>query len=721
MTQIVTGPDGVEHEFPDDTPDAVIKGVLRKTYGAPNGAPKPAVSTISAQDRLLPEVRALGSSATDAQIQTLLDTRNKDIADQQAKEGYIPQAKEALRAAGEGVAAIPDAVMAPGKLLGNLALNLSGQPGAPVDSIRQVYNAQLPPDPTFPGTRKWASAAGPAIVEAFAPELAPGVTTASLPSRVTRAATTTIGAVGGHDAGGAVGEAIGGDTGRKIGEGLGSVFGSVAMPPVVAVAERGLNRIFTDEGSPGRVQTFDKANVPLSMGGVGNKFAGTIEDSTAGIPFAGGPAYKARRAQYGALDQGLSDVANAVRPGGAPTGEINVSTVGQGVRDTAETANANARIAQNAQLDPIYEQAGRDLPIDQTIQLDQMDTVRRGSQPQYRAPVANEIANVNASRFDPENAPKIVDPALEAQLQMALGQAQRKLMSARSSAQAQAAQAQIDSVNEAIQSNRGQTLDQAIESRSKLGRRVEGQQPLDQVQTLKVKDAQTEAIARAAELAGVPRSEFDAANKEYGRIADQRDVFKTLADMKRKAAAGQLADTDTLNALNEHAPSPLAKVMADALELKTRGRNAGSRIPDPEAMTAKRVVDYWNTLSEEAKTLQAGPRGSASRDRMEALVSTAAADMRRPTRTIPTGGNTLGAPATLFQNPAILSALGSIAGTGYGGVGTLVGGLTPSVSAWALGQAFTNPNFVQRVVTPGAFVPERHLGRLLAGAVGAQR
>src|SRR5215472_14419807 len=39
MTQIITGPDGVEHEFPDETPDDVIKGVMQKTYGSSAGPP----------------------------------------------------------------------------------------------------------------------------------------------------------------------------------------------------------------------------------------------------------------------------------------------------------------------------------------------------------------------------------------------------------------------------------------------------------------------------------------------------------------------------------------------------------------------------------------------------------------------------------------------------------------------------------------------------------
>ena len=42
----------------------------------------PSVSTVDPQDRLLPEVRALGPNATDDQIRATLAARNASIADQ---------------------------------------------------------------------------------------------------------------------------------------------------------------------------------------------------------------------------------------------------------------------------------------------------------------------------------------------------------------------------------------------------------------------------------------------------------------------------------------------------------------------------------------------------------------------------------------------------------------------------------------------------------------
>ena len=149
------------------------------------------------------------------------------------------------------------------------------------------------------------------------------------------------------------------------------------------------------------------------MGLVGNKFAAGLEDATVAQPFAGGPAYNARRAQYEALDAAARDIAAQTR-GGPSVGDIDKSTMGQDVRTTAAAADKELqrnRTPSWTRLRP----SGRTGPaIDQTTQLAQMETIRRGAQPQFRGPVDTEIANVNASRLDPVNPPKVVDPALEA-------------------------------------------------------------------------------------------------------------------------------------------------------------------------------------------------------------------------------------------------------------------------------------------------------------------
>ena len=359
----------------------------------------------------------------------------------------------------------------------------------------------------------------------------------SIPGQIAgarRAIATTVGSLTGGETGGAIDRSVGGD--GSIGSTVGSAFGGGVAPGMVTQAGwKGLSSMFTDADSRGLVQerlTISPA-FPLSLGLVGKKFAEEIEDATASLPFAGGPTFATREGQYTALDKAGQDdrmrsIARRANPGRA--GSINPSTIGDKVENLSTAADTRAEAAQNAVLDPLYEQVGRHDPIDQTAQLDQMDAIRRGSQPQYRAPVETEIANVNASRLDPLNAPKVVDPGLEAQLQMRMNQAQRKLQGARTSGDAEAAQNELDSLQAQQTANRGQTFQDAIESRSKTGKRVEGQQPLDAKQTLAIKDAQTAAMKQAAQLAGVSPEEFDAANARYGELAVQREIFDKISN-----------------------------------------------------------------------------------------------------------------------------------------------------------------------------------------------
>ena len=166
--------------------------------------------------------------------------------------------------------------------------------------------------------------------------------------------------------------------------------------------------------------------IPVSAGLVGNKIAGQIEDATAAVPGGGCPAYATRKAQYQGLDAAAQQIAANIRgQPSAPEG-INISGVGQGVRDTAAAADEAAKIKANAAMDPMAAQVGRSTPIDQTTQLDQMETVRRGSQPQYRTPVEREIANVILSEPIRSTHSKVVDPAAEAQIQMQINQAKAR-------------------------------------------------------------------------------------------------------------------------------------------------------------------------------------------------------------------------------------------------------------------------------------------------------
>ena len=674
----------------------------------------------------------------------------KDIADAQAaKQAEIDAAagvtnegtgqglaqatglKELARASGEGVTGLADLPEEIATGIKNISPRLTnsaadaasayapgvdfGPPPVPVQlsspyqsdlgkgtSARDVYNYELPPDPEHPWARAVGNFAGPAIVE--------GAVTGglSIPGQIRgirRAIATTTGGFTGGEAGGAIDRSVGGD--GSIGSTVGSAIGGGIAPGIVTQAGwKGLSSMFTNADSPGLVRAADNLRVPLSLGLVGKKFAGQVEDATASLPFAGGPAFTTRENQYTALDKAGQDIATAMRGGPSDVRGINPSTIGDKVKDLSTTADASASAAQDAVLNPLYEQVGRDEPIDQTAQLEAMDRIRRGSQPQYRAPVDTEIANVNASRLDPLNAPKVVDPGLEAQLQMKMNQAQRKLQGARTSGDAKAAQDELDSLQAQQTANRGQTFQETIESRSKTGRRIEGQQPLDAAQTLAIKASQTDAMKQAARLAGVSPEEFDAANARYGELAVQREIFDKISNAPGQGEAynklfggTSRQNLDQLNALYEHAPDQLRSAMADEFELRMRGSGAGLSPRGANLNTVKTGPNWWSGIPEEARTY-VSPNAStdAAANDLSGLMR---ADARRPTRTTPgSGGNTLG--------------IGGMFASGLG-LGT------PSAAAYGVGRAFTSPEITRRIVNPGGWLNDRNtLARILAAASGAQ-
>ena len=590
--------------------------------------------------------------------------------------------------------------------------------------VSENYNKDLPVDPNHPFADVVGQVAGPAIVE--------GVATggASIPGQLAgagRAVVTTGGSLAGGEAGGAIDRALGGsgEIGSVIGGGVG---GGLAPGIVTQAGWKGLSSAFTDSTSAARLAAVKKlneipgVNIPESLGLVGNKFAGQVEDATAAVPFGGDAAYRAREAQHLGMDTAAREIANQMRGGPSDVRGVNPSTIGDKIKDLSTAADTSAEAAQNAVLNPLYEQVGRDEPIDQTAQLAEMERIRRGSQPQYRAPVETEISNVNASRRDPLNAPKVVDPGLEAQLQMQINQAKRRLDGANSVENAKAAQDELDSLQAQQTANRGQTFQETVESRSKTGRRVEGQQPLDAAQTLQVKAAQTAAMKQAAQLAGVSPEEFDAANARYGELAVQREIFDKISNAPGQGEAynklfsgTSRQNLDQLNALYEHAPDQLRSAMADEFELRTRGSNAGLR-PSAEAMdTTKSAPKWWSGIPEEAR-MYVSPSREVDQN-ADALSAVMRSDSRRPGRTLPGAGGGLSLGNIFKQSVIPLSTAGGFAVGGP--VGAAVAGAAPSLLARGTGAAFTRPSIVQRIVDPGPWINDKNtLARIMAAAYG---
>ena len=608
---------------------------------------------------------------------------------------------------------------------------------APKTPISQAYDASFPVDLNHPYADMVGQVAGPAIVEAAATGGGSLLTIPGAIKATARTGVTTGGTLTGSAVGGELDKLAGGtgDWGSIIGGG----FGGGSMPAIIAQTPwKYANRKFVDAETADKLAAVDRLNqllppehqIPVSAGLIGNDKARRTEDFTASVAGGGGPAYDTRTKQYVGIDAAGQKIAENMRDAPSDTKGITKASIGQKVRDTAAIADEAAKIKANAAMDPMAEQVGRDLPIDQTAQLDQMETIRRGSQPQYRAPVQNEIDKINSSRFDTEgpNTPKVVDPGLEAQLQMRINQAQRRLDGANSAENAKAAQDELSSLQAQQAANRGQTFQDTIESRSRLGDRIEGQIPLDAAQTTAVKNSQTAAMKKAAELAGVPGEEFDAAFGEYGRIQDQRAILDKLANMQGQGKVyNQLFsetgthDLDTLQALNEHAADPLRSALADQFERKMRGVGAG--LPprsDTIGAQMKKGPDWWTQIPPETRQMTVGggsldPRQAVMNyDDAAALSDVMRADSERPQRTQP-GSTNIQNNSNVYRRLA-----GAGAGFALGSIpGAIAGILAPATLAKYAGKAMTNDRIVRRVIDPGSWSKGQSLSRILAASVAS--
>ena len=672
--------------------------------------------------------------------------------------------KEALRSVGEGIASIPDLVLGPGADMVTLAKDLAHGAQGPKPILgatpaRSAYNEALPVTPGYENswTREVGNVAGPAIVTAGAgamPVIVEGGGSAILPaaSRALAQAGVTTGAVtAGQTGGGKLGETLGGEPGRAIGETVGSLAGGFAPSAIVGAGYRGLKNWLTDAGSAARLAAADKLKVPPSLGLVGNKTAGVIEDSTAGIPFAGGPAYDARRAQFQKMDAAARDIA-AARRGGPATGPINEASIGGAARDLAKTAVDDAQHGPYG-VDQVFgsglsENVGRDTVLPINAERARLEALSRDP----TIDVATQRPTIQHFRdMLEQNARYPVDPGVEAALQARRAQA-LAAQQALPEAQRASVQPALDMIDEQIARNRGVTWQVGLNQRN-YGSRTDTGVALDSKMREEIRNAQTETLRDAAatpastplyDAQGNPVSSrtevnpvsFNLRNVETARLKDQQELLQPIVDAPGQGEAyNRLFSTtgkrnlDQLSALQEHVPNELAQVFADQFERQTRGpAAAGVRNASPETFRPRQASDWWASQPPEAKDVYAPP--GPTRAKADALAEVAAADARRPNRTLPgAGGNTLGAPATLFQNPAIIAAIrnagiGGAAGSFFGIPGAVGGAIIPSIPsavAYGMGKAMTSPNFVRKVVNPPPLIQQRDLGRILAAAIASQQ
>ena len=611
--------------------------------------------------------------------------------------------------------------------------------------VSENYNKDFPVDPEHPFADVVGQVAGPAIVE--------GVATggASIPGQLLgagRAAVTTTGSLLGGEGGGAIDRALGGsgEVGSIIGGGVGGGVLPGVLKRVPQAPAKIASKIFTDADTPAKLAALDRVNsllplerqIPTSAGLVGSPAARRAEDLTATVPGGGGPVYDTRAAQHLGIDTaGQTISANMRGEPSAPAG-INVNTMGQRVQDTAKVAGKSATAAQDAAYRPVFDAAGRDTVLDQTQQLNEMDALRRGVQPQYRDPLARQIGDVNTSRLDTEGplGAKVVNPTLEASLQAQLARAQANLAVAKPGSPLHTAASQsVADLSDAIDANRGQTLNEIVETRSDLGRRIEGQQPLRARDLISTKAAMTDTLRRGTEAAGVAPAAFTDAESEFGRIARQKRDLGKMADASGQDSAynqlftgGSAQNTNRLLALHEHAPDDLRQVLADRFETMFRGKGAGLP-PSAESVgpSIKTAPAAWRGLPVETRQFTAGHESNLgpvqtlhNYDDAAALGAVMDADALRPNRTSPSASRSTINSGNVFHT--LPSILGGAAGFHFGGIpGAIAASTVPAAGANLFGRALTNDSLIRRVIAardqPWASDPNS-LSRILAAAYG---
>ena len=582
--------------------------------------------------------------------------------------------------------------------------------------VSENYNKDFPTDPNHPFADVVGQVAGPAIVE--------GVATggASIPGQVAgigRAITTTTGSLVGGETGGAVDRALGGsgEFGSLIGGGIG---GGLLPGLIPQVGWKGAARRFTDEDSAARLAAYDRMRTGLtgdagadnaSLGLLGSKQAGQYEDATAGIPGGGRRAYDARSAQHRQMDAAAQAAAEIPR-GGPSQGNLTPSAMGQNVMDTAEIASQSAQAAQEAAFAPMKARIGPDTVLPSKTLPTELDRLSRGATVGVDKPTYDYFGNlVEANAREPlaSGAPKVMDPALEASLQAQLARAQTNLSIAKPGSPLHTAASQsVADLSDAINANRNPTYDNLIKLRTKSANPLDSAENFNFNAHMDVKQALTAAQKEVAASQGVSPAEFDTANLEYGRLADQRDFFNKLKDKTGQGDAYSAMmsgnarhNADQIAALAEHAPAQTSKLMADELELKLRGqRNAGGP-PAAEGIAPqiKTAPNWFSGLPDQTREIMSGaPASGWENSRLNSLFQVMDADARRPSRTIPgAGGNTLGM-STVFKDAATPASIALLRGPGAATATGLAMSLAPALRARAAGRFTTSPWATRRTI-----------------------
>lgn len=676
-----------------------------------------------------------------------------------APAGVGDYATEAARSAAEGIAGTWDL---PERLYTGIKnfptrLQNAGAFGTPIEKLPldEPYlpvtgdvEQAMPPAPGWENswTRLAGNVLGPAI--ALAPFGAPtagiGRAAAAAPGIVSRIAgpvaataaraTTTAGVgVAGSKALGSLGEWLGSkvnpdlaDMLKEYGSAAGGFAGGEAPGAFLTGAYRRLHGMYADATSARRLADRDLLNIPINTN-VLNKAADVRLDATTGIPLAGNRANEARAAEYDAMiaeTRAAADRAREYARGGAPppagVQDISAGALGAQAIDVATGARENI----NRNVGRVFgrglsDRVGRDTVLDPITQNQRLQAL--SDSPLTDASQRPAIEQFQRDMLDNSQG-QIVNPALE-----------QTLMGRRAALAAQVPpdEAAIAAIDAQRAANRGPTWQQQLTQRS-LNRDRDTGRPLDAPIREDIRQAQTETLRDAAINAGIPGPRFDAINRRTGELIAQRKSLTPLTGTHDKPppdtgrafttmfGSGGRRNRNRLDILEENNPRGLSGLFGNAMEHKMLGAQTTGG-PLPEARTLDPVPAGEWLQSQEPQGRNAIARTPEDMARLDALGRVLTDQRGRPVRSNPgRGSNTLGAPATLYQNPAILATLAGVMSGGNvpitltAAAAGLLKALTPSLLARTIANRFTNDRFVRQIVHPPNLSQTLDIPRILA-------
>ena len=709
------------------------------------------------------------------------------IAD--AGKNALGYAGQFAHGAGRGLAMAADMPAEIGTGIGNVYNRLAGEPLATAPTgVTDWYDRNVPSVKGFEDSyaEDIGNFFGPIIATGGAGEIANAVRAAPGLARALWAGLSNTGRIAGRAAVTAGSAHVGGEAGKAIGQAIdertGGTAGQDYLEPLLstlaggmgpeAIANRGYrvgNRIFTDRAPPPppgggpaivdmetsaeRLAAADRLNaarpagaeggIPISLDFLGNQASRDLGDFTASPIGGGAPAVRTRRAQNRGLDEAIGINADMMRgipdpvfPRPGPGRAIAPSTIGADATPVFSLAHAHAQ----RMIDDVYDGPGglhstpyvhpqtgaptlfsRETATDPRPVLaviDQMLADPRTHQ-SAQGPMLQGIRDriVGASN-------QIIDPAVDAALRQ---QRAAELGNARAQNRPPD-HSLIARIDAQIQDNLGPSFDAMRRDRAITHDLTTGF-AIDNPIIARLRVAQDDAMRQAAERAGVPRGQFDAAEQRASDLMRERDQLKLAPDRTGEEAAtrGQIhsrlfgaegvGDTAQTAALLEHNPAGAHGLAADQYEMQMRGPvAAGSPVATAENLNAGSAADWYAKQRDPITQRLYHGDDPVLRQRLEDTALLARTEALRPTRTKPgRGRNTLGGPAMAWALPSILGGAGILGG----GPAGILAAAVPTIAARFVGNRFTDPTFTRRTIHPPTFRQSVNLPRVLSSAVAA--